>query len=461
MKNHLLLLLTLVLIASCGKDDSKSSSKTNLNVELNAKLNTFVGNSGLDPKTPEGVGALFNISSGDKYSNKIYACTWFLIGKDYAMTNSHCIPDVLKNNKDIDCSKYLQGRISKGNGEYETRACSKVVSSSEINNKTVLGKDDYAVIKLSSSINNITPLKFSRAGLSDSEYVEIHTMNHSMTTDFLYSEYKQHKCIVQSSDILGSIKHKGSSPLTVFQEKGTSDFCRTINGNSGSPVLNNRGEVIAVLHGGISEGKSLSNIGLLSKNNITDSIGVITNLRCAKTGIQELDFSITKECSRSDKKEIVTRLQSKLSKQYVKNITIARNSMSKIFMYEYKMKNIGQAINIAYFPKCILPKEKWNKEELDNIEEKGLIFKRESIKATANTFYFLTEYSADYYGNFDISMSFRPTLSVNYTIVNLKKLEDDKKVKAKYTQVLLGTKFDRSIDIPVCSENEKNWTEKK
>jgi len=87
-----------------------------IDVKDSTELVSYAKSIRLDILTPQGLGTLLSIHDGLFYSSNISICTWFLIEKDLAMSISHCIPEKVKIQKDINCGEFLQGSFKTKSG---------------------------------------------------------------------------------------------------------------------------------------------------------------------------------------------------------------------------------------------------------------------------------------------------------------------------------------------------------
>jgi hypothetical protein len=269
MKSVLIFLIFSSLL-SCGAKKKSHVSTESISVSQNASLSDYTKNLQLDLETPDGVGTLLTLKNDTYGDTSIGLCTWFLIGADIALTNSHCIPNHLKD-ESSSCKDSLQGAIKTSQGT-EIVSCKKVLYFSELSKKTG-SNNDYALLKLDRKLDRSNFFKFVRAGVEENQKVKIHTMNHAEVSGVIFSKYIQHSCIVKSSEFLGRISSIGSSPVVGFAEKGTNDICHTIQGNSGSPVLNDNDEVVGILHAGVTEGINFQQTS--PSNETTNNISIL------------------------------------------------------------------------------------------------------------------------------------------------------------------------------------------
>ena len=210
----------------------------------------------------ENIGIVSMVVEGDpkngEFSNG--QCTGFLISANgfdsdqLVVTNAHCITDVVKNNKDS-CEDFLGIRFPESQRfKPETRMCKKLLYTSpeQDENMLVIG-EDLAVFSIEPTQRK--GFEISTLGVQDGNEVQVFkidpiapkklggsfgksnckvTMNSTLLPE---SESENYVAVLGTSLLSEEVKHNSSIE--------TSD-CFIVNGNSGSPVLNNKGEVLGV-----------------------------------------------------------------------------------------------------------------------------------------------------------------------------------------------------------------------
>ena len=138
------------------------------------------------------------------------------------MTNSNCISDVIKKNNNLSFGVYLQGVFQTKYGLTKAR-CKKIIHASDISQLTVFNVD-YAQIELEEIVENALTFNLGRRGVTENEKIEILTMNHHQISSGIYSDFKEHHCVMKSSDLWGKINFSGASPLPGFKKKEQMNF---------------------------------------------------------------------------------------------------------------------------------------------------------------------------------------------------------------------------------------------
>ena len=426
------------MLAGCGSESDNSTST--IYMGQGESLSTYTQNLTIDSNTPDGVGTLLALNDGMYGQRNVGLCTWFLVDKNRAMTNSHCIPDVLKKNKNLSCGDYLQGGFQTKSGFTKVR-CKKLVHASDISLPTILN-NDYALIELEKNINNSSNFKLDRRGLAENEKIKILTMNHHQVSSGIYSEFKEQNCVMKSSDLLGKIVSAGASPLVGFKEEGTSEFCKTIEGNSGSPVTDESGRLVGILHGGMKQGFDLHQGMKISTSKLTNNISIVTNLRCQKFNDSIIDDDYPETCKdekkagRLDKEKLLSDLQPKM----LKLLEDALAKQPSYFEYNMETKAQGSGSMVSIKPKCIKPLSQWNEKNLNEIEKEGFLTKKKKINAIIGQYWMEFIMSIDYYGNFVIDLNLKDSGNIQFKITGLHELDKKNEVTSVMDTSLLGFK---------------------
>jgi V8-like Glu-specific endopeptidase len=413
--NYFILIFSLIVLGSCGVKNEEYVDYYYTG-DPHA-LDSTLKNLSLGSETTPGLGPLIKKTDISSDTFGIGLCTWFLIDKDHAVTNSHCISkEVKENSKRNHCSQYLRGAF-RGNDGDEKRSCADVLYYSKIDgNKGVFKYSDYAIIKLDKPVIISKYFKLSRNGIGENEAVYIDSMNHSSWVGGTFSQYKKHQCIVKSSNYFKQITFRGTSPVTVFQEEKTDKYCKTIGGNSGSPVLNEENEVIGILHGGLGEDAEKFYAEEEETENITTNIGIITNFRCLNLEIKLLAESVPKDCTTqlmsSNSASILLGASKNDGNELESKIREVTTRLPQYFKYNVETNQVGNEFEVNFSPRCIMPIQSWSDVDITSIksveanpEEKSITFSLESPRLALRRF-------KNYYGNNTTGMK---QISVRYT----------------------------------------------
>jgi V8-like Glu-specific endopeptidase len=165
-------------------------------------------------------------------------CSAFLVGPDTIATNSHCIPEDLKE-PGSSCKNRLWMHFAK-DGSKETRiACDQIIYDSK-NFHGIASEPDYAYVKLAQASTRPT-LRITRDGFPEGSIMTIQKVNPIKHAGRMKGVQERVSCrTVQNSNSLQSFFH-AFAPVAMVTE------CQIIHGNSGSPVLAQDGSVRGVV----------------------------------------------------------------------------------------------------------------------------------------------------------------------------------------------------------------------
>lgn len=249
--------LTLLMMAGCTSSGPSSSA---LDVPKAIEINALTplqellgGHSVICPSgtpCPDGVGQVLT-KYQENGKTMMSVCTGFLISSDLILTNSHCVPDEVKENPSV-CPQQIGIKFpaSKQIGE-ESLACGRLLKASEVyaTGPMAFLQSDYALIQLEQRTVR-TPLRLSRAGIEDKTYYQAITID-PVTTTTLAGEVSLKSCLaIQGSQAFPSFQYFLDPVVSLFGHK---DECRIIHGNSGSPLVDEMGVVHGLIQAGSAE----------------------------------------------------------------------------------------------------------------------------------------------------------------------------------------------------------------
>ncbi|MCB9073520.1 MAG: trypsin-like peptidase domain-containing protein [Bdellovibrionaceae bacterium] len=396
---------------------------------------------------PNNVGLLMVNYDGQEYSPQIATCTAFLIDDNIIATNSHCVPEYLKA-KTSSCEDKIAVRfLNQGKNIF---GCKEVLDYSEVK----IFQKDFAFLKIEST--KISPLKIHKAGLSDNEPLKIIRM--TPNTGFKGGVLETETCKTTFNSLLNFYGATPWSPTSVALG------CEGVHGNSGSPVLNQVGDVVGILQSNVEEGyrllikMNLARFGLSDIPNLPRHVQ-FTNLSCVDDPINHVPFR--EKCDASSKLLITDcmNFQNEETKANDKKVAEQwKSKLSPIFIYKFKM--IEGDLKREAIPVCVKTRNMMTNYD-QFVAKKGLIgFRKETISLSylmntqiASHFRMDEEYRLDSSLNFSLDSNY-------YSSINL--VREGISWQGTYTQLdtsLLATIMNKTtrqiqIQLPDCSEEQ-------
>jgi hypothetical protein len=272
-------LFLLLFIASCGGDDPASTNPTEnlLKLDTKGQLEQAIKSSKVlcgerNLNCPSHVGKLsFWFEKEEKYY--LGSCSGTLVDEQYFITNSHCLPEKLRENGSV-CSSQISIQFPKTNRHpTENLKCLEVTQSFPFED----WYPDLAVLKIQRSKHDRSKITVKRNSLSHQQLAHAYTMNPDKV-DKTLGTITRKECHISLDNILTlKVDH------TVGNFLLTGPSCHVISGNSGSGLFNEQNELIGVIHIKIDN-------KILEKN-LTDSyinhqsltrMGFAVNISCLK-----------------------------------------------------------------------------------------------------------------------------------------------------------------------------------
>lgn len=217
-----LTLLTLLLLTACGKatnDDSKTVTITPDQIGHLLENQSFECSSLNELPCPEGISRLFILDVKDP--NKTLLCTGFLVSTNRIITNHHCLSSQEQCNNTY---------VSIFNGHnYEVARCQTLVEA-QVDDKPLEDKViDFAVIELDRHIRTADVFGLSKSLPKLGDKLTAWVVDH---VDLFKARITELNC--RMSGRVSSLELEN---------------CPVIFGNSGSPVINEKGKIVGVIWG--------------------------------------------------------------------------------------------------------------------------------------------------------------------------------------------------------------------
>lgn len=326
-------------------------------------------------------------------SFRLGQCTGFLYGSnDIVALNSHCISDSMWENR-TKCSEYLGIKFpaTPGHGE-EIRMCEEILFRSNLEEEQGLNiQPDYAYFRIKPVDRKY--LVFSNYPVKNNDEIVVRKMNPAKTSGVLagYMDYAHCKAVTESILNIQYTSEWSTTGLGVSNGGVGTKTCRIVKGNSGSPVLNSRGEIVGFAQSFLKPefieflksntiSKSLEQkykiaISMNFPNSFPDHFH-FTQSTCVKAP-QTLNLENTR-CSRqqqtSDQNDddfYVDFENAKNIDEYLLNLKKEiLNSYDYFFKFDLVKAQDRYSYNLK--PHCLLPEAGWNEKYLI-IKKSGLI----------------------------------------------------------------------------------------
>jgi len=188
---------------------------------------------GSSQSCPEGLAKLVVTDNSGEWK-----CTGFLVSDKILVTNRHCLPDSLVSAEAQDCSKSIRFFFAATrNMGSETLECNKVLSFSSPPNSTNVATLDYAFLELAKPSKR-KAFTISHAGVRSGEKITFWRID-----GLVESTIQKDECDTVYQSLLFPFTNASHSPVATFEH------CAAEHGHSGSPLLNTKGEVVAILEG--------------------------------------------------------------------------------------------------------------------------------------------------------------------------------------------------------------------
>tara|TARA_B110001454_G_scaffold219194_1_gene251297 strand:+ start:51683 stop:53140 length:1458 start_codon:yes stop_codon:yes gene_type:complete len=318
-------------------------------------------------------------------SYKMGRCTGFLYGSnDIVALNSHCITDAMWENRSS-CGETLAIRFPETPGHpTEIRSCTEIIYRSNIKEASVFAINaDYAFFRIKPVNRVVLPLATSPT--DGKQLVSVRKVNPPPNSKTLDGYLDYARCQTLTGSLLNSKYYNqwAETGLAVKPENSYSP-CSIIQGNSGSPVLNARNEVIGFAQSYATPefltilkssafkdafNKSVKiNVNLDLPNYLPDHFQY-TQALCVRnprdinaentTCAQKIPASI------SDQEEATTGFDNaKNVDEYIQMLKNSSAFQSSLFILDIVKDKDYHRYSVV--PKCITNPKKWNQGELSS-----------------------------------------------------------------------------------------------
>jgi hypothetical protein len=373
MKTQLLLLmLTMFTVISCSQESSQDDDISTYIPENYSSLKEELKKTDFSCEStincPDNVGLVYINSNGNEYSPQVGRCTGFLVKENIVGTNSHCVPKHLKNGS-RSCTGQLAIRFM-NSGKKNVFDCEELLDHSPLG----VYEPDYSFFRIEPT--GIKPLKVSQNGIKDNQNILVARVTPSQYS--LGGTLSVDSCRIA----LGSLLNLQAT--NSWAKTGLAVDCEAIPGNSGSPVLNNNGEVIGILQSKMKD-QFLVNLEHSFKQfglNLPDQVKphfIFTNLSCIESEgiLEKMD-----KCEQGQKLAFTDCLEldtEENEKRASRVVDVWKRELPDIFVYNF-IANIADGGSISADPLCVKTKEQTSSYST-YVKRKGIIgFRKDNIE---------------------------------------------------------------------------------
>lgn len=334
----------------------------------------------------EAIGIVGMLAKGSPEDNEfgLGQCTGFLYGsQEVVALNSHCITDSMWEHRD-NCEEYLGIKFPAVPGhDEEIRMCDKILYRSDLKGESPFNvKADYAFFRIKKI--NRQALMLSNEPVKNQDHISFRKVN--PLKNRLGGRLDYSYCMAQTESLLNSSYSNEWSDTGLGVSYGSQDDakkCEIRKGNSGSPVLNIRNEVVGFAQSYVTE-KFLE---LLKSALITEELKkqykINMNLNfpeklpdhfqftqrvCIKDPLNLdaenlLCFDKRKMLAGEKNQELSESLNVKEVETYLKKIFEDINKLYPKF-FELVIVKDKDFYRYQITPKCVLPEAQWGRENL-------------------------------------------------------------------------------------------------
>ena len=236
MPKRLPLLLALLALAGCSKGEDEAPPPLSLVREIPAaslvEAESLAAEARLRCANPADCPANVGLFVATK-PDGVLTCTAFLVEEDVVATNSHCFPNVVKQLGDL-CAERVSLILPASGGKPEaTFACKEFLGSSERPNAL---SPDLALFRLQKKTGR-APLPLNRAGVEPSAKLQAYKVNPGEGAS---GTLVHQSCLAVDRSYRFPIYERATDAIFTVGD------CRSVPGNSGSPLLNAKGEAVGI-----------------------------------------------------------------------------------------------------------------------------------------------------------------------------------------------------------------------
>lgn len=441
--------LLCLLVMSCGVNSDKPQPNYSEFIDAveSETISEVSKKVTLDAAMPEGLGlALTRRLKG--YS----VCTALMISESHAITNARCVPILPKK---IECGEALGFFVKTKNGQ-ELRTCKKVVTTARVKRGAFIDPD-FAVIELSTPILGIPVARVSRDGIGDKEELTIETVNTIVSAEgHIRAEHKRSVCVPHTDSLIGNFSERKSTIIPLFPKEDSVIPCHAVGGNSGSPVYNSKGQVVAVVLASKADGIFVTPKNMLMTDEVSD-FAVATNLSCMKLGLAALDSDLDASCAQirqdevSFKERMLSKVNEETKRQLLEELDKSVGVIPSTFQYDLKEK---EQI-FSFIPRCVNAYKKWNRVDKNRINSRGFLGRSKAYKGEVPQYQLSMQYMLDRYARLSAKPTAEKIGGSLYIIEDLHLIFKNGLGKMIHRQVLNEKEVDTEIEIPLCEEEKK------
>ena len=390
-----------------------------------------------------------------RHDTSVGICTSFLVAPDTVLTNSHCLPEQVKEG-DI-CQGMIGVLFPKTNILDEMRTTCKVVTRrSKHTVEGAIASQDFAVLKLSKELPRPV-LSISTKMPSEGEVLSLVSMTPTSKSSPMGEIGRAKTCPIIGRNLLSPGSDGTNKPILFMAE------CGLVQGNSGSPLLDSTGGVRAIGQASFNRDKVYQDLMSVMLEELAH-MDVATSFSCiSPETYTTLETSECKDLPKLGNLKIYTQNElsenSALGKSLVEkieyiakewnrsdNVNSVDSGVSSFVWKSATIKEDSSTTKIVPVPSCFRPPPTW----LDSKVKRGLFgypssfteyydFSEYKIKVGLNKLLQLESRLEKIYFTYPLEVTFNP-----------KHLDTEKK---SLTKVTLNYKTIASETVGICNSN--------